>query len=84
VSLTGQGSWDEAQPAGLRADPEQDLCHGEGEQLGVGELWWAALPGVVAQMVVDLDVESGQEGVEVGRHKLILNTLLPCLGQPRR
>jgi hypothetical protein len=39
---------------------------------------------VLAQIVVDLDVESGQEGVEVGRHKLIFSTLLPCLEQARR
>jgi hypothetical protein len=28
-------------------------------------------------VVIDLDVECGEKGVQVGRHKLILNTLRP-------
>jgi hypothetical protein len=36
------------------------------------------------RVVVDLDLECGQEGVQVGRHKLILNTLLSCPRPPRR
>jgi hypothetical protein len=36
------------------------------------------------QMVVDLYVGCGNEAVELGRRKLIFNTLLAHLGQPRR
>jgi hypothetical protein len=80
----GQRARDEPQPAGLRAHPEQHLGHGQGEQLGIRELGWSTRSGAAAQVVVDLDVQCGQEGVQVGRHKLILNALLLRLRPPRR
>jgi len=70
----------EPQPAGFGADPEQDLSHGECQQLGVGEPGRSSSPRRLAgltQMIVDLDVECGEKGVQVCRHKRILNTLLP-------
>jgi hypothetical protein len=80
----GQRAGHEPQPAGLGADPEQDLGDREGEEFSVGELGRSARAGGLAQPVVDLDIECGQEGVEVGRHKLIFDTLLPRPGQTCR
>jgi hypothetical protein len=67
----------EAQPTGLRPHAQQDLGHGQGEQLGVGQLRGAIGAGWPSQVIVDLDVECGQKGVQAGPHKLILNTLRP-------
>jgi hypothetical protein len=67
----------EPQPARLGTDPEQRLGHRESQQLSVGQPGRPPMAGGLAQVIVDLDVECGQKGVQVGRHKLILNTLRP-------
>ena len=74
---TGQACGQETQPAGFRGEPKQGLGHGQGEQFSIGQPGWPPTPGGLTQVVVDLDVECREKGVQVGRHKLILNTLLP-------
>jgi hypothetical protein len=61
---------------------EQYLRHGQGEQLGVGQPRAASGAHAAGQIVIDADVECGQEGVEVGRHNPSLNTLRPRLQRP--
>ena len=59
----------EPQPATFRTAPEQDLGHGQTDQLGVAELGLAtgALSG--PEPVIDGDVQCRDEGVEVGAHE---------------
>jgi hypothetical protein len=59
----------EAQPVPLRGDPEQDLGHGQADQLGVRQLGWPARPVARPDQLVDGDVECDDEGVEVGVHE---------------
>jgi hypothetical protein len=56
---------------------QQNLRDREREQFGIGEPGWPSVSSGPTQMIVDLDVECGQKGVQVCRHKRILNTLLP-------
>jgi hypothetical protein len=58
-----------AQPAAFAVHPEQDLGHGQTDQLGVGQLGLATrtMPG--AKPVVDGDVQCRDEGVEIGVHE---------------
>jgi hypothetical protein len=70
----------ETKPAGFGPDSEQDLGDGEREQFGVGRLRGSPWSGAPPKLVIDLHMECGWEGVEVGRHKLTFNTLLPRLG----
>src|SRR3982751_1492830 len=57
--------------------PEQRLRHGQGEQLGIGQPRPPAGAAPRPQKVIDPDVECGQEGVQVGRHKPMLGALRP-------
>ena len=57
------------QPAPLRAEAEQDLGHGQADQLGVAELGWPAWPAAGAEQLVDGDVQCDDEGAEVGVHE---------------
>lgn len=70
------------QPAGLGGEPEQGLHHRQGDQLGVGELRGDPHPRSprrqmrrLLQQVIGLDVQCGREGVQVVRHKTIMDTL---------
>ena len=72
----GVGVADEACFGG---EPEQGLQHGQGEEFGVGELrgdpdcWSFGCPlWVFDEEIVDGDVESGREGVQVRVHALFL------------
>ena len=58
-----------AQPASLRAEPEQDLGDGQTDQLGIAELGLAAGAAARVQQLVDGDVECDDEGVEIGAHE---------------
>jgi hypothetical protein len=66
----------EPQPAGLGPHAEQDLATARvsnSASVSSGGRPVRTAP----EMIVDLDVECGQKGVQVGPHKLILNTLRP-------
>ncbi len=68
----------EAQPAALGVEAEQDLGHGQADQLGVGEARRSAgaLPDAQPdEEVVDFDVACRDEGVEVVLHTPLLGTL---------
>lgn len=60
--------------------------HCESDQLGVGKSRRSPTPAGLGacQMVVDLDVECGQKGIQVCHHKRILNTFdtASMLGRP--
>src|SRR4029453_19082738 len=56
----------EPQPAPLGGEPEQDLGHGQADQLGVGEFGPPAGADPGAEQLVDADVQGDEEGVEVG------------------
>lgn len=71
----GQVRRDEPQPAGLGADSEQDLGHRQGQRFGIGQLRRAPEAGRFTDPVVDLHVQCGQKGVDVCRHKQIVDTL---------
>jgi hypothetical protein len=59
----------EPQPAPLAVTPEEDLGHGQTDQLGVAELRLAARTPAGAEQLIDHDVECNDEGVEVGVHE---------------
>ncbi|MFI6155501.1 ribosomal protein L7/L12 [Kitasatospora sp. NPDC051170] len=66
AAQVGAGKTD---PAGLGVEAEQGLGHGQTDQLGVRQSRRAAQPPRSGQMVIDLHVECGQEGVQLfGRH----------------
>src|SRR5215207_11586709 len=49
--------------------PQQDLRHRERDQLAVGQRGWTPRPAPArAEKVIDLDIESDDEGVESGGH----------------
>ena len=66
-----------ADEAGFGREPEQGLEHGQGDEFGVGEFrgdpdcrsFWCPL-WVFDEEIVDRDVESGGEGVQVRVHAL--------------
>jgi hypothetical protein len=59
----------EPYPPVLAVDAEQDLGHGQGQQLGVAESGTTPpTPACRNHMIVDLHIQCGQEGVEVVRH----------------
>ena len=71
-------------PAGLGGEPEQGLHDRQGDQLGIAELQGPARSrparGQVRrflQQVIGSHVQCGSEGVQVCRHKRILDTLVP-------
>lgn len=57
-------------PLTLRIVSEHHLGHSDGHQFGVREPGWSTHSGLTLQLVVDLHVECGQEGVQVCLHKL--------------
>ena len=57
---------DKAQPVALGAGAEQDLGHGQADQLGVAEPGRTAWSQARAEQVVDGDVQCGDEVVETG------------------
>ena len=66
-----------ADEPGFGGEPQQCLQHGEGEEFGVGEFGGDPDSGpfgsplwVVDEEIVDGDVESGREGVQVRVHAL--------------
>src|SRR5450631_1519139 len=70
------------QPAGLGGEPQQGLHDGKGDQLSITQL--RVNPHVRAarrelrrflQQVICLHVQCSREGIQVGRHKLILGAL---------
>jgi len=68
----------QVQPVGLRVEPEQDLGHGQADQLGIGEA--RRLAGTAASFeadeeVIDGDVPCRDEGVELGLHLPLLGAL---------
>jgi hypothetical protein len=68
----------EPQPAALRVAAEQDLGHGQADQLGVGKARWSARTLPYAQLdeeVVDFDVECRDEGVELRCHTSLFGAL---------
>jgi hypothetical protein len=75
---------DKAQPVALGAGAEQDLGHGQADQLGVAEPGRAAWSQARAEQVVDGDVQCGDEVVETGVHEASLEvdvaTATPTLG----
>jgi hypothetical protein len=71
----GQMGGHEPQPPRFGADPQQGPGHRQGQQLGIGEARRVPDPRRAAQPVIDLDVQCGQKGAEVGRHTLIFSTL---------
>jgi hypothetical protein len=83
--LLGQGGEEvsepvprQAQPAGLGVEAEQDLGHGQADQLGVGEARRLAGTPPDAEQdeeVVDGDVPCRDEGVELGLHLPLLGAL---------
>jgi hypothetical protein len=72
------------QPAPLRGNPQQDLRHGQADQLGVAELGRTAWPAAWAEQLIDGDVPCDDEGVEVGVHEasqeVDVATATPTLG----
>ncbi len=60
----------EADPAVLAVESEQHLSHGQADQLGVGQAG-PATPAVAGRchVIVDLDIQCGQEGVQVSCHR---------------
>ncbi|MBP2051256.1 hypothetical protein J2Z21_004227 [Streptomyces griseochromogenes] len=77
----------EAQPAGLAVKAQHRLGHGQGDQFRVGQPGRPAAPPRGLQMVIDMHVQCGQEGVQFGRHNLMLDTLPasvnPAIGTTR-
>lgn len=67
-----------ADPVRLGPGAEQDLGHGQADQFGIGQQRRPAQPSWCADRVIDLHVQCGQEGVEVLRHNMIIDTLLLC------
>jgi hypothetical protein len=64
-----------AQPVRLGGEAEQRLGNRDTHQLGVGQHRWPARPPRSCQLVIDLHVQCGQEGVQVLRHNMILTAL---------
>lgn len=66
----------EPQPAGLGAEAHHRLSHRQADEFGVAEPGRSASAPGSSDLIVDLNVGRGQEGVQLGRHKLILGTLV--------
>lgn len=70
---------DVADPAALAVVAQHDLDDRQADQFTVGEFGSMASSGAGRNdVVVDQHVKCGEEGVQVFRHILILNALLPC------
>ena len=57
------------QPAPLAWAAEQDLGHGQADELGVAQLRSPARPNPRAKQVIKGDVQCHHEGVEIGAHE---------------
>jgi hypothetical protein len=79
-----------ADPAPFAGDAQQLLGYRQARQLGVGQCWLAAGPVLTRpaqrrqRAVVEMNVECGQEGVQVVRHKMILDALRHAFRAPTR
>lgn len=63
-------------PAALAVESEQHLGHRQSQQFGIGERGSPAPPGAgFDDMIIDEDIEFGQEGFQFFGHALILETL---------
>jgi hypothetical protein len=67
-----ESATDRAQPAPFGAILEQDLGHGQADELAVGQLGWVARSPAGLQQLVDGDVECDDEVVETGVHEASL------------
>lgn len=73
------------QPAGLRGEAQQGLRDSQTHEFGVAQPRWPAQPSRPSDLVVDLHVQSGDEGVQVFvRHKTILDALSLRSQTPRQ
>jgi hypothetical protein len=70
---------DVANPAAFVVVTQHDLGYGQADQFTISEIGTVA-PTCAGRdyEVVDQHVQCGQEGVQVFRHTLIMDTLLPC------
>jgi hypothetical protein len=57
-----------SQPVAFGAGAEQDLGHGQADQLGIRQLGWVAGSKAWTEQVVNGDLQCGNEVVEVGAH----------------
>ena len=77
----------EAQPAGFAVEARHRLGHGQGDQFRIGQPGRPATPARGLQVVIDMHVQCGQEGVQLGRHNPMLDTLPtpvnPAIGTTR-
>ena len=74
------GGMDMTDPAALVGVAQQDLRNRETDQFTVGEIGSVSAAGAWRDdVVIDQHVECGQEGVQVFRHTLIVDTLPPYL-----
>jgi hypothetical protein len=70
---------DVSDPAPLTVVTLHHLGDGQGDQLTVGQFGSAATTGAGRDdMVIDQHIKCRQEGVQIVRHRLILNALLSC------
>jgi hypothetical protein len=60
---------DRPQPAAFGVIAEQDLGHGQAEELGIRQPWWVAWSPAGFQQVVDGDVQCDDEVVETRVHE---------------
>ena len=63
---------DRAQPAAFGAVAQQDLGHGQADELAVGQLGWVARAAAGFEQLVDGDVQCDDEVVETGVHEASL------------
>ena len=67
-----QAGVDRTQPAAFGAVAEQDLGHGQADELAVGQLGWVARAPAGFQQLVDGDLQCDDEVVETGVHEASL------------
>jgi hypothetical protein len=67
-----QAVTDEPQPAPFAVAAQQDLGHGQTDQLSVRQPGWAAWSWPLAKQLIDGDVQCDHEVVEDGAHEASL------------